>query len=154
MIKKQIENFIFEQCDNYREYAHELTNKICIDLFLTLHKYYKMNIDEKLENVKIHLYYDENVENIDDENYEINLFVVYDFIYENDLYNLNLYREFDCDCDLCHLIDDENNIECYRYLKLIEKYTNAKILHIDNIHNIFQNVDDFKFYVEMIKNKK
>ena len=75
-------------------------------------------------------------------------------IRENDLYNVNLYRVFDCDCDLCHLIDDENNIECYRYLKLIEKYTDAKILHIDNIHNIFQNVDEFNFYVEMIKNKK
>lgn len=141
MIKKQIENFI-KQCDNYCDYANELTNNICVDLYLTMLKC-NYKIKNNIINVKIHLYYDIDIVGINECN-ENNLYIVYEFIFDDT--NISMYITKlidDCDNEICELYNDyyDNDYFSNLYFKMIEKYTNAKILHIDNIHDIFKNVE-------------
>lgn len=140
MIKKQIENFI-KQCNDYCEYANELTHDICVDLYLTMLQYnYNYKYDDNIKNVKIYLYYDIDVKLIDDDNYD-NLYVVYEFVHEN--YSNRIIKLIDCENEICYVCNDniDNDVFSHLYFKMIEKHTNAKILHINNIIGIFKNFD-------------
>lgn len=160
MIKKQIENFI-KQCDNYCKYANELTYDICVDLYLTMLKCNYKN-ENNIKNVKIKLYYDVDIVEINeiDEN---NLYVVYEFIFDDDTNtSMIVTKLIDCDYEICELYNDyyENDYFSHLYFKMIENYTNVKILHIDDIHDIFKNVEfstnDERINIEIndfIKNK-
>ena len=140
MIKKQIENFI-KQCKNYCDYANELTYDICVDLYLTM---LKCNYENKniVKNVKIHLYYDVDIIKINEHN-ENNLYIVYEFIFDDTNISMCITKLINDENEICELYNDyyDNDYFSNLYFKMIEKYTNVKILHIDNIHDIFKNVE-------------